>query len=151
MAANATSRKTVRDALAALLSAELTGVGNPVEVVYGYKVSTLQGQSPVVVVTSTGSQRPPLLPMGNVSDVHSRMHFSILVFVAEATGTGWTDQDAEDTLDEIEKKITDVLADNRETALWRFVDYDGASHIIAGDDDGKKYALEIIPIYIENF
>ena len=50
-----TNRETVRDALGTLLSAALVGTGKPAQAFYGYMVGDFAGQSPVVVLTSSGT------------------------------------------------------------------------------------------------
>ena len=99
--ANAANRETVRDALTTLLSTALTGVGNPVQSVYGYHISEFGGdgfESPVVLVLSNGSRRER---RGLGTQVYRTFfQLSVLVFVSDAIAAeSWTDANVEDRLD----------------------------------------------------
>lgn len=149
MSANAANRETGRDALTALLSAALVGVGLPAQAVYGYQKSDFEGQSPVVVVLSAGTRRQRF-GMGT-EKYRSWFGYEILNFVADAdAAAGWTDADVEDRLDLLEKEIADVIADNRVTANWDDLKHDeGASQIVPALVGGKPYKLEILRVWAE--
>lgn len=151
MAADAKNRETMRDALAALLNTALTVSGNSVETVYGYKVSDFDKASPVVVVVSDGSDRD-LQSMGTLK-FDTTFHFVLFVFVADSSaGDSWTDQNVDDRLDLIEKDIADVVADNRKTADWAYLDYEGPkSEIGEVDVGGEPYVVEQIKVTIRAF
>lgn len=112
MPANSVDRRTAREALAGLLGAALTGVGKPVQAVYGYQLGDFGGASPVVLVVSGGSAREQA-GLGSARHAN-RFRLTVLAFVAAAdSAAGWSEQAVEDRLDAIDKALADVLADNR--------------------------------------
>lgn len=146
MAADSTNRETVRDALLTLLSAALTGASNPAQAVYGYLVGDFQGQSPVVVVSSAGSQREPFQLKGQ----RNLLYFNIYVFVLfDDPDTGWDEDDAEDRIDLIEKEIADVVIDNRKTANWTHIRLEGRSTVDSMQIGGSEYRREVMTVRIE--
>ena len=60
-----TGRETSRDALVALLSTALVGVGLPVKTCSGSKQVSLEGITPLVVVLSKGSDRETMTFCGD--------------------------------------------------------------------------------------
>jgi hypothetical protein len=144
---SASSRQTSREALAALLSAGLTGTGKPVQAVYAYKIGDFKGQSPVTCVTSGGSARKR---DGMESVFYNRFRLIIQNYVLYADpSAGWTEQNAEDRLDLIEKSIAEVLLANPSTANWIWLEYDGQSQVLEAVIGGEMYLLEIIPVIVE--
>ena len=108
MPSNAMSRETMRDRLVSLLTTKLVPT-------YAYTVSNglydgLEGQSPLVMVFSSGSRREAGGLGTATFDTWVRLE--VQVFVLDAAGAV-TQQDVEDTLDDLEKLIADVVADNR--------------------------------------
>jgi len=148
MSADGVNRETVRDQLTALLSTALVD-GSTASVVYGYKVGDFNKQSPVVVVTSAGTDRGDKWLGASVRNVWAL--FNIYVFIRYAIeGTAWGEDDAEDRLDLIEKKIADVLTDNAFlSGYWDKVEYqsstDAQQDVEVG---GVEYRREIIPIRV---
>lgn len=115
MPANSQNRKAVREAWGSILSAALTGAGKPVQVVYDHLVGSWGGQSPVVMVTAAGTRRDAELThdQNYTPTVHLETH--VLVKYAQFNNAGeeiWSDEDASDKLDDIEKAITDAAVDN---------------------------------------
>jgi len=145
MAANVVNRETVRDEIVGLLSAALTGVGNPAQAVYGYQVADFQGQSPVVVVTSRGSRRTQNT-YGETTGL-TEFDYEVHVFTLYAEGTAWTEADAEDRADLLEKEIADTIADNRGGSAYDYLAYaDDGTVMDAVELGGAEYKHEVIPI-----
>ena len=144
MASNVTSRKTVRDAVAALLSTALVGVGLPANIVYAYKKADFGKRSPVVCVTSAGSER-----VKNAQPVvtQSVFYIDVNVFVV-MTATSWTENDSEDRIDLIEKMITDVIEDNNSNSTWAWMDVNGRSQIEPILLGGDEYQHELIQLKV---
>jgi len=149
MAAN---RETVRDAVAALLESELTGTGNPVQAVYAYQVGDFGGRSPVVVVSSAGSERPAMTFSGNRATFYLNVH----VFVLYSDEGDWGEDDAEDRLDWIEKEIAAVVDANRgPTDDWQQLAYGeltaeaGRSRCGSVAVGGLEYRTELVPLRVE--
>lgn len=138
-----TNRETARDALATLLTAALVGAGLPVKTVTNSNVKELEGLTPLVGVLSGGTMRERLTFQGD----EATFYLEVQVFVLQA-GTGWTNAQAEDALDRIESLIAGVYEDNRGTANWAVLEYDGRSTVIEITVEGKLYFMERIPTVV---
>lgn len=142
MASDVTNRETVRDAFTSLLSTALVGSGLSVQAVYGYKIGDFQGQSPVVVVASSGTGRG----MAAFDSAGSDVFLDVWVFVLYNDEGDWDEADAEDRLDLIEKEICDVVIDNHSTANWIDADYEARSTVDDVAIGGQEYKRERIPL-----
>lgn len=122
MSSNSVNRETTRDALATLLDTALVSGLGSVEAVYNYLVSDFGGRSPVVVVASAGSDRTKL---ARDTVGHTHVFLDIHTFVIYSVDDdSWTEQNAEDRMDLIEKQINDVLVDNFVyPGYWQSIDY----------------------------
>lgn len=139
-----TSRKVIRDALKTLFEAKLVGAGLPVKTVVDSAQKTLEGKTPLVSVLSGGTGRERITFMGT----KPTFMLSVQIWVLQE-GTGWTLTQAEDALDDIEALISEVYADNTETANWSIVEYDGNSVVDEVTSDGKVYYVENIPTKVQ--
>jgi hypothetical protein len=144
MAANSTNRETVRDAFVALMTAELVGDGKPTQAVYGYQVGDFQNQSPVVVVSSAGSEREKFA----LNAQRSLLYFNVFVFVLYSDQATWGEDDAEDRIDLIEKEIADLVRDNRKTADWADLQLEGRSNLDSVSI-GEEYRRETMLVRME--
>lgn len=116
------NRKPVRQKLAALLESELTGQGKPAQAVYRSYPPDFDGQSPVVIVGSSGSQRKPA-GIGSDRD-RGKAYFDILLFVAAADPkNGWTADMVEDALDDLECAVAGVISRNSRSEAWTNLTY----------------------------
>lgn len=140
------SREVMRDALAQLLTTELTGSGKPVQAVYNYRIADFAGQSPVVVVTSGPVER---VRQGMGACWRSIAAIDIHVFVAYAAAGGWTEANAEDAMDTIEALIADVVLNNNSTMNWHGLTYDGPTLPDAIEVGGEEYRHELIRLRAE--
>lgn len=141
------NRETVRDAMAALLNTALVGTGLPVQAVYAYRVGDLGGQSPVVVVSSAGSERPRMTAAGGRTTVLLQVD----VFVLYSDEDAWGEDEAEDRLDLIEKTIAETIHSSQVTANWQAVDYAAQSERVDVEVGGLEYAREMILLRVEVF
>lgn len=141
------NRETVRDAMAALLNTALVGTGLPAQVVYAYRVGDLGGQSPVVVVSSAGSERPRMTAAGGRTTVRLQVD----VFVLYSDESTWGEDEAEDRLDLIEKTIAETVEANQVTTNWQAVDYAAPSERVDVEVGGLEYAREMILLRVEVF
>lgn len=143
------TRETSRDALVMLFDTALTGTGNPVQEVIGYKpgADEIKAKSPLVSVTSMGSERPRRTTAGNFATFYLEVETWVLL----TDGGSWTPAIAENMTDTIEKGIAGVVADNQETANWNIISYDGPTQVADVGFDGVPYIRETIPIRIEVF
>lgn len=136
------SRTTVRTVLADLLRREVTNA----QAVYGYQKARLAGQTPVVCVTSAGSERTRLTMQGS----RATFTFDIHVFVLYSDGGSWTEQQAEDMLDAIEQQIAQLVDTYARSTNWARLAYaarsDARHPIIL---EGLTYLHEVIPVEIQ--
>jgi hypothetical protein len=142
------SRKAVRAKLAELLSNELVTVSGLVQAVYDYRVGDFGGQSPVVVVSSGGSRRPPFTFQGT----KPMYRFMVYVFVVYNTEDGnWTEADAEDALDDIEQEISEVVSANDGLdSFWTSLEVsDAYSETDSVTIGGVEYRREVIEVFVE--
>jgi len=137
----ATSREAARDALVTLLSAALVGTGKPVKTVSGSKVESLEGETPLVVVLSRGSERERLTFQGD----RATFYMVIQTWVLQSA-SGWTQAQAEDAIDSIEALIAATLEANQGTANWEILAYDGQSTILEAGVAGVPFYVETTPI-----
>jgi len=164
MAANGANRADARKALASLLATALVGAGKPAQACYAYKPADFDGQSPVILVTSDGTKRQKNALSTLTRQVTFYLSVHVFVLFADSTATeagddgesvvsSWTESDAEDRIDLLEKSIADVVADNIKTADWDMLSLgpaDGGERsriepIIVG---GKEYQHEVIPVEV---
>lgn len=145
------NRGLVRNALTALLTSKLVGAGKPVQSVTGYLPSDIKDGWPLVIVRSAGSRRRP--GMRSHADFHDEFRFEVLTILSDADNSrGWTDQDVENKLDEIEAAIAEVISDNRSTADWFFLDFaDEFSNVFVLTIGGRTYVAEMTNVVITMF
>jgi hypothetical protein len=137
------ARTDGRKALAGLLDTALSTV---VDAVYAYRVGDLAGQSPVVTVSSGGSDRPRLTARGG----RSTNFYQIDVFVVYAVeGTAWGEDEAEDAVDAIEQLIAGVVTANQVTANWAALDFSEQSQRVDVAIGGVEYIREVIQLQAE--
>lgn len=144
------SREIVRDALSALLNTALVGAGRPCQAFYGYPVADFQGQSPIVVVSSAGSERDQLTLSTRRK---SFFYLNIIIFVLYAdAASNWTEANAEDALDTIESVIDETIAANLTNGTtWSDLGYDGRTRTGNATIGGTQYRYEVIPVRAEVF
>jgi hypothetical protein len=135
-----TNRETARDALAALLETALVGTDLPVKTVTNTKVETLAGLTPLVSVLSAGSGRKRITFQGD----QATFYLEVQVWVLQAT-SGWTNEQAEDALDEIESLIAGVYESARRTDEWELIEYTSRSMVVEIAVAGTPYYMERIP------
>lgn len=101
---------------------------------------------------SSGSKRPKI--SAGVSALRGiTLYFDLYVFVAYADqSTGWTDENSEDKLDDIEKTIADVVADNeRNSGNWeslKMADRSETAEFVA-IVGGMSYRREVFPLEMQ--
>ena len=152
MSASAASRETGRDALTTLLTTALVGTSLPVQEVRNYLSLDFGGASPVVQVVAAATPVRERFGIGTVK-FKTRFRYEVQIFVIDAVmgDTAWTRQSVEDRLDLIEKKIADVVADNRNNPpTWNDLrhspDTQPLLRVSVGGDD---YWLETVLLEME--
>lgn len=137
-----TNRETVRDALTTLLTAGLSGIAQEV---VGHKLSDPAGKTPMVAVLSTGTLRQRFTFQGT----RPTFYLTVQVLVLAEDATGYTEADAEDKLDLLEKEIAGILESNWRTTNWQGLEQTGPSEVMDVSIGGHAYYLEVIPIAVE--
>lgn len=136
------SRKALRTALAKVLTNEVTHA----QAIFGYQKSRIKGQTPVICVTSAGSRREPITMKGNSLTATLDIH----VFVLYSDGASWTEEQAEDRLDDIEQQIAHVVDQYRTSTAWSCLSYaersNARSPVVL---EGTTYLHEVIPVEIQ--
>jgi hypothetical protein len=137
------SRKVSREKLAELIQA---GVPEAALVV-PYQKTALDGQSPVILVTSGASVHEALTMQGTGSSFVLTVHTFVLHADPES---GWNEQNAEDMLDLIESKIADVIAANRTVRdVWESITQYDPSLVDRVTVSGLPYLYELIALSVE--
>lgn len=135
-----TNRKDVRTTFAGLLSSALVGAGKPAQVVYGFRKGNIEGQTPVIVVSSLGTRRDQLSFQGTAPNYQIQVDVFVLY---EDQAAGWTEQNAEDTLDDLDLGIAGVVQANQISAgKWdaiTFTDWSERTDVSIG---GVEYIRE---------
>lgn len=144
-----TSRESVRDALATLFSDNLTGDGQPTQVVYNYEPSTFNGRSPVTTVTGAGVRREDH-DYGEEWNNIFYLEVSNYTLYADAASS-YTEADAEDALDDVEQAQANLLKSNRShpSGTWQWIIQEGRSRIVKIQVGGDTYLREIFEFRVE--
>jgi hypothetical protein len=152
MAANAKNRKTVRADLVTLF-AGLVGVSKPVQSVENGPVEfDLKKNTPYITVASGGSARKH----SGINDTRwfNTFKLEVTTFVRRAdVSAGWTELMVEDTLDDVDKAIADIIADNRVSGSWSFIGFSSdpggepdMSEIVT--DTARGCVMEVRSVYV---
>jgi hypothetical protein len=116
------NRKDVRDAFASLLIAQVADAQRlyPLTNDEGNRVTQPEqfgGESPVIVVASSGTGRAQLTFRGQAP----------VIYLDVYTFARADDDASDDRLDDIEAQIADVIAEAQNRTHWTAIDYDGRS------------------------
>lgn len=139
-----TSRQSIRTQLAALLAANVPSA----QAVYAYEPGDLNGQSPVLVIASAGSERM----WRSHGTPHLRVYLTVDVYTraAESATGGYTYATSADVIDTVEAQIaTTIDAHQTEPGLWVGITYADRSLVEFGLWDALPYFRERIPLQIE--
>lgn len=133
------NRKTVRATLFGLLSSGLTLVSPTA--IYSYLIGDFKGQSPVVVVSSRGSERVRFTHGGRIP----KHALKVYIFVAYASEDGsWTEAQSEDSLDDVEAEIASIVDANAKSTAWEALSQAGESVTDSVMIGGVEYRRETI-------
>ena len=136
----AINRSSIRRHVASLLSENVRSSQN----VWPYQKAKLQGTSPIITVTSSGTYRPPLTTRGSSTVI--RLTVSIYVL---HSAPGWTEEQAEDQLDQLESEIAEVLTKYGGTPFWNSLRWEAPSMIgMEVQSEGEAYLYETIPLEV---
>lgn len=143
------SRKVVREEVGQFLSTRLTTASQ----VYTDQPSDFGGQSPVVVVTSSGSDREGLNKRTFGGPIAATFRLDVYVFVAttkkNSVGEDVPNSDADDQLDTLEASIAQFVSDAPSAQTWTALSYGaGTETTFVEVLDGAEYKRERIPLTI---
>lgn len=137
------SRKTAREALATYLTSIMTSA----TAVYAYQVADFNKQSPVCYLTSSKAFRERFTRDGFNSEFSINLHTFVL-YPSEKT-TGYTEQDAENILDQLEQETAEAVLAIKNHEIIKNIRYGEPSN---ADDvveiGGETYLHEIIPLIL---
>jgi len=139
----AINREAVRDGLVSVF-ADLVS-DEVVQEVVGHRVSDPQGKTPIVAVLSDGTERIPFTFQGS----RPVFHLVVQVLVLAEDASGYTEADAEDRLDLVEKSIAELIDANRQTALWNSISQAERGQVYDVSIGGHAYLLESIPYAVK--
>lgn len=148
--ANPTSRKIARDHLAALISTEVVDSTPKIAMaVFNYKPTDFRDSgTPAVIVWSGGSVRPKA-GVGS-EQFRTEVRLEVITFVPRGQKKGgWTTVKAENRLDELERRISKVVAENQRVVgkwvnLWF---QESMSDIFPSTLGGEPYTSELLTIF----
>ena len=147
------SRKQVRDAFAELVRGHVTAAqrvypltADDARVTQPFDFS---GESPVVVVASAGSARLQKTLRGTIPIFYLDVHLLVRATAIDANGNTVTVPGIDDTLDDLEDALAQLIAAVQNGEHWTAIDYDGRSRAeFLTILDGTEYKREIIPLKI---
>jgi hypothetical protein len=138
------SRAQVRLELHSLLT---EGVPSAEQVVK-YQSADFQGKSPTVMVVGAGTMRSQFTVIG----LKAKFYFGVHVFVLHADpDSGWTEEDAEDAIDQVEFEIAQVFEANQKNQYWEAIQWEETSIVDRIVVSGDPFLYEVIPISVEVF
>ena len=152
MSANTASRQPSRERVATLLEAVL--VPGTLKAVYPYLVADPSGLVPFICVSSDATLRSQYTK----GTVKNRAHFRLLVLhflLAPDIASGWTEQNVEDHLDDVDRQVANVISDNRgkandPTLPWNYLSLtEDYSQIFPLSIGGVKYWVEKRSVIVE--
>lgn len=135
------SRRVVREAIGAGLAANVPSA----QAVYSYAKADFAGQSPVVRVMGASIERPQLTQQG----IRSMMWFTVDVWVLLSDEAGWSEKNAEDTIDAIEHEIATWVTGNQNNGTWTSLLYDRQTDIQPVVVAGETWLIEEITLRAE--
>jgi hypothetical protein len=134
------SRKAVREEVGQILTIRLASLAQQV---YTDQPTSFGGQSPVVVVASTGSERDGQVQRTFGGPIAPKFTLDIYLFVLAATA------DADDLLDSLEAAVAEFVAVYSRAQTWTAISYDGRTETRFVEVlDGSEYKQERIPLLL---
>jgi len=144
------TRKMVRDELKSFVIGAYSPapLNIPAEHVLGYSADNLAGKSPVVQVTSGGMNQ---LDMQTFKGKFNVYHMQFEHFVIHSA-TNWTEEQAEDAIDEMARLALKLIADNKtHKPYWKSLELEGRTLVDKVQHRGLWYLYEVIPLQIKVF
>lgn len=150
-------RSVIRVEFAALLTAQMTGVGKVVQEVFNYSPEDFGGKSPVQTLESAGTERVLLdgVSLSYPNYLITLWHF---VLYAEVDEDGklirdpltleptWDESDSEETLDLMESQLRHLVDNAQPGASWDSIEFAGPTTVGIGPVGDQSYRWERIPL-----
>lgn len=137
------SRKSAREALASYLSTKLVSA----TAVYPFQVADFNKQSPVCYLTSSKAFRERFTRDGFNSEFTINLH-NFVLYPSEQT-TGYTEQDAENILDQLEQETAEAVLAIKNHEIIKNIRYGEPTNAdTAIEIGGETYLHEIIPLIL---
>jgi hypothetical protein len=134
------SRKVVREEVGQVLSIRLSSLAQQV---YTDQPNSFDGQSPVVVVTSDGTEREGQVQRTFGGPIAPKFMLDVYVFVLA------TAANADDALDTLEAAVAEFVAAYPEAQTWTAIGYRERSETtFVTVLDGSEYKRERIPLVL---
>jgi hypothetical protein len=143
------NRKTIRLQLRDLLAAGVPAA----QVVYAEEPGDLGSASPIIVISSRGSNRTRMTALG--SQLRAKLYLDIYTVAAEVAEGAYSHADAAEVIDDCEAQIAAVFDSHQRSAPngWEALDIDGESTVEFGvfGVDGIPRFRERLPISVAVF
>lgn len=148
------TRKQTRQAIGSAMEGDLVGTNQPAQAFAYHHKTDFEGQSPVITISSAGSDEPPFTPLGSTQVYFYEINTLVMRPNITESAT-YSESDVEDSLDDLYEAVRVWISQNREDTVngeWKYISIDARSNIIPiVDDGGRGYFIENIPIRVEVF
>lgn len=147
MTTDCLNRKLARHAIGTGLRAVLVGNGLPCNAFYDEPTDAWQQQAPVTMIVTSGSNRGSrYLGTGKLKTAFA---FEVVTVVPDSDSSAtppYTSAMSEDTLDDIEKIVSDWISDNQNGTYWKDLHRVDAMSRIDSVPIAKPYKEERIAV-----
>jgi hypothetical protein len=109
-----------------------------------------KGQSPLVYITSGSTQRPPLTVRQKMAQFTIVVYSLVILY--DPQNPKWTEEMAEDLVDDIEAGVKDAVENNpKQQGLWTSLEYiESGTLVERAPLGGNDYLVEMIPLLFKN-
>jgi len=134
-----------RDDTRALIGSLLAAYTPSAQRVRAYLPALLGGETPIVALASAGTRRERMTAQGSRPVFNVDVHLFTL-YASDADG--WTEEDAEASLDDLEAAVCAFVDDNQKTSRWRAIRYADTSKVDTITEEGFTYRHEVIRLEV---
>lgn len=140
------NRKSLRAALRSFLASNVSSA----QAVYAYGKSKFDGQSPVICITSAASERERITMQGSSLAATLDIHTFV---IHRSPDDSWTEENAEDALDDIEQQIAQAIdLQPTRAGAWGLLKYAGPSDAREVlKIEGVDYLHEVITVEAQEY
>lgn len=143
MSAGTPNRKNIRNELALALK----GVMTSAQQVYSYQETNFEGQTPIVRILSTTTEKQRLTAAG----LRTTFTFTVqsLVLYDKPGDPSYGPSQAEDILDDLQYQLSDWLSDNPKGSWFAVIGWSDQATVLRLEISGEPYLVEMIPLAVE--